>query len=180
MLIPDQRTLIAINRLLPLRLLDGVEDDGQEQADGVSGGETHDGLGGNTGGLADRDHLVRVELKNLGHLGDQEGLASLTEGVGKGAESEKSALTVGDGLLVLEERRKALDDGDGLDKTLGLGEGSKGVGSGLTLLSVLGLDDSINKRGRHSVVGLWDYQGKRGEGGNVGWQMNGRVRVGGR
>jgi hypothetical protein len=132
---------------VPLRLLDGVEDDGQQETNGITGGKGHNSLGGNRGGITDDNHLVRVELKDLGHLGDQEGLASLAKGSGQGAKSEKSALTVGDRLLVLEERREALDNSDGLDKTLGLGEGSKGVSSGLTLLGVLGLDNGINMGG---------------------------------
>jgi len=162
---------------LPLGFLDGVEDDGQQETDSVSGGESHDSLGGNLGGLTDDDHLVRVELKDLGHLGDQEGLAGLAKGVGQGGESKESALTVGDGLLVLEEGREALDDGDRLDETLGLGEGGKRVGGDLALLGVLGLDDGINKWGRHIEDRGCVYRGKGGE----WWQMSGmgRMRVDG-
>jgi len=141
---------------VPLRLLDGVEDDGQQETDGITGGEGHNSLGGNRGGITDDNHLVRVELKDLGHLGDQERLASLAKGSGQGAESEKGTLTVGDGLLVLKERREALDNSDGLDNTLGLGEGCKGVSSGLTLLGVLGLNNGINKGGRHIEL-CWDW-----------------------
>jgi len=133
----------------PLRLLDGVEDDGQHKTDGVAGRQSHDSLGGNVGSLTDNDHLIRVELENLGHLGDQERLGGLTEDNGEGAKSEKSALTVGDGLLVLKQRGEALDDGDGLDETLGLGKSGKGVSGDLALLGGLGLDDGINKRGGH-------------------------------
>jgi len=147
---------------VPLGLLDGVEDDRQQETDGVAGGQSHDSLGGNSGSLTDNDHLVRVELKDLGHLGDQEGLASLAKDSGHGAEGKKSSLTVGDGLLVLEERREALDNRDGLDKTFGLGEGSKGVSSDLALLGVLGLDDGINKRGGHA--GIYVKAERRGDG----------------
>jgi hypothetical protein len=56
---------------------------------------------------------------------------------------------VGDRLLVLEEGVKAVNDGDGLDETLGLGEGSQGIGGDLALLGVLGLDDGVDKGGRH-------------------------------
>jgi hypothetical protein len=128
-----------------------VEDDGQQETDGVTGGEGHDGLGGNGGSLTDNDHLVRVKLKDLGHLGDQERLTSLTENGGEGTEGEEGTLTVGDRLLVLEERVQGVDDGDGLDEALGLGEGSQGIGGDLALLGVLGLDDGVDKRGRHIV-----------------------------
>jgi hypothetical protein len=147
-----------------------MEDNGQQETDSVSGGETHDSLGGDLSSLTNWNHLVRIELKDLGHLGDQERLSSLAVGVSQRTKSKKSALAMGDGLLVFKERRKALDDSDGLDKTLGLGEGGKSIGSDLTLLSVLGLDDGINKRGRHSVIRKgecwggydWDYRGREG------------------
>lgn len=89
-------------RNVPLGLLDGVEDDGEQQADSISGGESHDRLGGDFGGLADDNHLIGVELKDLGHLGDKEGLHSLAKDGGQGTESKKTTLTVGDGLLVLK------------------------------------------------------------------------------
>src|SRR5690554_4331400 len=96
-------TSLQTNNCLPLGLLDGVENDGQREANSISGGEGHDGLGGNTSSLTDGDHLVRVELKDLGHLRDQEGLGSLAKDSGQGGKSKKSTLTVGDGLLVLKE-----------------------------------------------------------------------------
>jgi len=140
----------STNLGLPLGFLDGVEDDRQQEADSVSGGKTHDSLGGNTSSLTNGNHLVRVELKDLGHLGDQERLGGLTKSVGQGSESKESSLTVRDRLLVVKERGKAVNDGNRLDKTLGLGKDSKAVGSGLAALGRVGLDNGIDERGGHA------------------------------